>query len=66
MNPTYALQAYDQESFDLVNEHTESIEGRSKYFSFRHSSIKEYLGAYYISRMNPELIKNHWLNNDKV
>ena len=62
MNPTYALQAYDQESFDLVNEHTESIEGRSKYFSFRHSSIKEYLGAYYISRMKPELINNHWLN----
>ena len=62
IDPNYALKADDQESFNLVNEHNESIEGRSKYFSFLHSSIKEYLGAYFISRMDPEFIKNHWLN----
>ena len=63
INPNYALKkADDQESFNLVNEHTESIEGRSKYLSFLHSSIKEYLGAYYISRMDSESINNHWLN----
>ncbi len=63
MDPSkHALKAVGEfETFDLVNKHTEEIEGRSEYFTFLHSSIQEYLVAYYISRLDRESIKNHWI-----
>ena len=63
MDPSkHALKAVGEfETFDLVNKHTEEIEGRSEYLTFLHSSIQEYLVAYYISQLDRESIKNHWL-----
>ncbi len=65
MNPSkpHELKAVDEfENFDLVKiTHIENIKGRSEYLTFLHSSIQEYLVAYYISQLDRESITKHWL-----